>query len=144
MLTLIFFVIPTLIVISVLSIKWFGLLPKEINSVSITMPDLISVYLLHFALSGAYIMSYPAVEAVSPSLTILLVVKTAMPYGLTFDELSRCFDMRGLLNQRIQDLIDARLVVESNSWFRLTCRGDFIAQFFLYLRKLLGLPVGKG
>lgn len=48
---------------------------------SITSGGWAAAYLLHISLSSAYIMSYPAVEAVSPSLVIALMLGRAGPGG---------------------------------------------------------------
>lgn len=141
---LIFLVIPTAICAAGLGLDWFGLLPEEKGIIPITVFDWPLVFLLHFALAGAYILSYPAIQAVSPSLAILLVVESSAPQGLTYDELCSHFTAEDLLEARLLDLKDGRLAVESDGWFRLTWRGLLLVRFNRFLRALLGLPAVGG
>jgi hypothetical protein len=99
---------------------------------------------LHLVLSAAYIMSYPASQAVCPSLTILLIVGHAMPRGCTQGEIQRHFNNSFLLDTRFQDLVDAKLAKEVNGALTLTSRGIAITRFFIFYRRLLGLPIGDG
>ena len=144
-LSIIFIIVPTAISIVGFILLWFNLLPFDIaNIISISASGWLLVFLLHFSLSGAYILSYPAIQAVSPSLAILLIVRSYMPDGLAYTELRSHFTVEDLLEARINDLKDALLVTESDGYLRLAPRGFFLIRFTGFLRKLLGLSVGKG
>lgn len=143
-LALIFIVVPTVVGIIGLGLNWLELLPKGAGIIPISISDWPLVFLLHYALAGAYIMSYPAVQAVSPSLTMLLIVGSAAPRGLTYDELRSHFNSKELLQARLHDLKEGSLAVEVDGWFRLTWRGLLLIRFTGFLRSLLGLPQGKG
>lgn len=106
--------------------------------------ELAGACLLHFSLSAAYIMSYPAVEAVSPSLMITLIIGGSNGSGVTKEELVSTFDGRFLLEPRIKDLIDADMVTEVRGLHSLTRRGKRFVMPFIVLRRVLGLPVGGG
>jgi len=106
--------------------------------------DLFSVTLLYMSLTVAYIQTYPAVQALSPSLRILLLVGNAMPKGITEGEILGAFDPKQLLEDRIQDLLDARFVQESEGRLEITPRGSLLILPGALLRRILGLPVGKG
>lgn len=117
----------------------------KLSTVSVSGTDWMAVYMLHISLSLAYILSYPAVEAASPSLVILLMMDNSKEDGLVFNDLSNCFRDDMVLQPRIQDLINSGLIIESHDgYYRLTPRGITFVKCFILLRRLLGLPIGKG
>lgn len=89
-------------------------------------------------------MSYPASQAVCPSLTILLIVARAIPCGCTQEEIQGYFNNSMLLDTRFQDLIDAKLAKEVDGSLSLTTRGIIITRCFVFYRRLLGLQIGEG
>lgn len=111
---------------------------------TIQRPAILAVMLLYAALSCAYIQTYPAVEAVSPSLGILLLLGRAMPQGLTQEQILRRLDANQLFDDRIQDLVTAGLMKRSESLLEPTLFACAIVFVFLLFRKILGLPVGEG
>ena len=111
---------------------------------ALTGIELFAVALLHAALSFAYIQVYPASQAQSPSLKILLLVGKAMPAGLAGSEIQAQFKPAELLEERIQDLIDAGLVHEENGFLELTPSGRAMVFPFVVLRTALGLSAGAG
>ncbi len=126
----IFMVIPG--ILSVTALAW------------IPIPDLFAFLLLHFALSSAYIQSYPPAQAVSPSLEIMILVQHAMPKGLTGAEVAEHFDNDKLVHTRFNDLVNTRLVEEKDGVFTLTPPGSRLITFFVNYRKILGLEFKGG
>lgn len=106
--------------------------------------DLTAAGLLHAALSSAYIQVYPASQADSPSLRVLLLVGTSMPVGMTENEIQASFNEDALLESRIQDLVESGLVTESRGKLELSAEGRFLITPFILLRRMLGLEAGKG
>lgn len=143
-LVLIFIVLPPALTFGCWGVERLGLLPGADSILLLPITAWLGIYLLHFALSTAYILSYPAVEAVSPSLVILLMVGDSKSSGLPYDEMLRCFDNKELLHPRIKDLIEAGWVVESDGSFSVTFRGGVVLLFYTFLFRLLGIPRGKG
>ena len=140
----IFFALPGACILIAIVFRMSGM-PFYSVLRNVFMPaHLASGLFLHLSLSAAYIMSYPASQAVCPSLTILLIVGHAMPRGCTQEEIQRHFSNSFLLDTRFQDLNDAKLVKEVNSALTLTSRGIAITRFFVFYRRLLGLPMGDG
>lgn len=105
---------------------------------------LMAVALLHTALSCSYILIYPASQAASPSLKIMRLVDKAKPDGLTEEEIARQFESGELLEARIQDLIAAKMIHQKGDQLSLTPLGQAFVAPFVYLRQILGLPLGKG
>jgi hypothetical protein len=101
--------------------------------------DVAATLLLHWALSFAYIQSYPAVQAVAPSLEIAYAVRRSMPRGLSRDELLARLNTKALVQDRVEDLVADRLVRLENDRYVLTPASAILVRFFLGLRALLGL-----
>lgn len=139
---LIFILLPFAFVIAYIGLGQFGFLPD--NIIFFSTEDWLAIYLLNFALSLAYILSYPAIEAVSPSLAILLIVGDSNANGAAHDDLLHVFDDEVVLEPRIHDLIVAGLIVESDGYLSIAPRGAIFIRCFILLRQLLGLPIGKG
>lgn len=140
-LILIFILLPLIFVVGFMAFRWFAFPPDNIN---IMLIDWSAVYLLHFALACAYILGYPAVEAASPSITILLRIGASHASGLSYDDLLYYFYDELLLEPRIKDLIEAGLILESNNYLMITPRGAALIRSFMFLRHLLNLQKGKG
>jgi len=105
--------------------------------------NLFSILLLHLSVSSAYILTYPALEGLSPSLLCLLLIGKERT-GLTAKELRLRFDETILREQKMQDLLDSGLILESEGKVCVTERGKRFVRPFLLLRRLLGLPLGQG
>jgi hypothetical protein len=106
--------------------------------------ELIAIYLLHFALAMAYIASYPAVKALSPSLDIILLIAGAPGGRLAEASLVERFTGPTLIADRMADLREYRLIRETGGRIELTLLARTIVRFFAAYRWLLGLPAGKG
>lgn len=143
-LAMLFFGVPAVTALSVAGGVWLGLLPGIADLNHTSAGEWSAITLLYLALAQAYILSYPAVQASSPSLVILLKVGKSMPAGLTFDDLLCRFDNESVLAPRIQDLLESNLVKKSNGALTLTLNGVILARSFSFFRRLLGLPLGKG
>jgi len=103
-----------------------------------------SILFLYFSFVGAYILSYPAIQASCPSLLMLLIIGGSTSRGITYVELKSGFDSSALVETRLQDLIDSGFAVESNDYYTITKLGKLVLRPFMLLRKLLGLPMGRG
>lgn len=138
---LLFILLPLFAIIGYMGLEWLGFLQPVIP---FTPAEWLAIYLFHLAFSSAYILSYPAIEAVSPSLAILSMIGDSGPHGLLHGYLLHVFDDEIVLEPRIQDLIEAGLIVESDGYLRMAPRGIAFVKCFILLRQLLGLPIGKG
>ena len=138
---LLFILLPLFAIIGYMRLEWFGFLQPVIP---FTSTEWSAIYLFHFTLSFAYILSYPAIEAVSPSLAISLMVGDSNLHGVVHEDLMHIFDDEIVLEPRIQDLIEAGLIIKSDGYLMVTSRGIIFVKCFILLRRLLGLPIGKG
>ncbi|MBI5970585.1 MAG: hypothetical protein HY884_05475 [Deltaproteobacteria bacterium] len=141
----IFIVLPVIAASMLAALSRFAVfMPFDVGTWGIPLIEFTGAYLLHFSLSAAYIMSYPAVEAVSPSLMLALIIGGSNERGVSIEELISTFDGKFLLEPRIKDLKDAGMVSESKGLLSLTRRGKSFVTPFIVLRRALGLPIGGG
>ncbi len=136
----IFFILPLIIWLFYSVFAFMGVLPMGYG------PGLIegaAILLLHYSLSAAYIMTYPAVEALSPTLVIALFMGESST-ATAHEELIRLFPEESILTPRIMDLARAKLVRLDNETLSLTFRGRVLIQFFILFRAFIGLKPGRG
>jgi hypothetical protein len=101
-------------------------------------------FLWHFSLSSVYIASYPLFQAECPSLKIVLAVSSSMPRGMTGESIDKLFSQETLLQERLKDLANDRLIILKNDNYVISAKGRLLSVFFLAYRSLLGLPLGEG
>lgn len=106
--------------------------------------DLLGAMLLHLALASAYIQTYPAAQAASPSLQILLALGAHRADGLTPDELSARFTQSHLVGARVDDLLANGLLRRVEGGYALTGSATRLVRFFVAFRTLLGLSEKGG
>lgn len=93
-----------------------------------------------FALSAAYVMTFPAIQAQSP--TLLLIQEIKRRGGrVGEDDLGAIFNERLLLEERKKDLSRDGLVNADGSMGRF---GKALAVVFLLYRRMLGISGGTG
>lgn len=115
------------------------------GSFQLPLIDIAAISLLYVALSCAYIQIYPASQADSPSLRILLIVDQNKTRGLSEGEIKTFFTSKSLLDDRINDLLHSGLISKTNQQeFTLTKKGKILILPFIVLRNLIGLPKGNG
>ena len=100
-------------------------------------PAFVLAGVLHILFSAAYILSYPAIQAPSPSLKIIRDVAAAMPRGLDREDLLRILEGDKPLNFCVDNLIKERLVWLKGDKLELSLFGRLVSWFFRnYLRWL--------
>lgn len=104
--------------------------------------ELLAAGLLQLSFASAYILSYPAFEALSPSLVLVLLAGDRGEVAL--EELPDFFGDDCLLSPRIRELVEAGMVLESGGALSITRKGRLLAACFVLMRSILGLPKGGG
>jgi hypothetical protein len=97
---------------------------------------------LALQLAACYVMTYPAMQANSPTLEMAHQLSAAGPGGLTRDELYRLMPERSLVLDRVDDLVTGHLAVEHEDRLCCTASGVALAQVFTAWKAILG--EGKG
>lgn len=132
-----------------LAVVFFAVLPAPLGLLASFGPFHIdpagwfAVVLLHTALAAAYILSYPAVEAMSPTLVVALMVGRSAE-GVDREDIVRFFEECAVLEPRINDLLDSRFIARTGGGLTLTPAGRAVTAFFIAFRRVLGLPTGGG
>ena len=101
-------------------------------------------FIWHTALSLAYIMTYPPIQAGCPSLKIVLAVHRSGDEGLSREGISALFSEESMFDERFNNLVEDGLVSWQYDAWGITGAGRIIARFFLFYRRLLKLPLGEG
>lgn len=102
------------------------------------------VIILHYCLSLAYIASYPAAQAHSPSLDIMLKVSRSPNREISASELAATWGNRNVLIDRVDDLQTGGLIVRRGEVYYLTMPGRALLTMYRLYRQFLGVSFGKG
>jgi hypothetical protein len=95
-----------------------------------------------FSLTLAYLITYSAVEADSPSLLIVRKIFEAGSLGLSKESLEDELDNSVLIEPRVNDLIRDKMAEFHQGKYRLKMKGILLARLFTFYRNML--KVGKG
>lgn len=99
---------------------------------------------LYLALAAAYVQTYPAFQAISPSLKIVYHIGQSTT-GMRTGEIQQVFPKTSLVADRLDDLLAEGLVTaKSNGDYQLSGKGKTLAYAFKFYRKFLGLSEGEG
>jgi len=125
-----------------------GFLPSDTAFAAIRIPqnwpDFLHMILYVTSLILAYMITYSAIEADSPSLTLVLKISQAGEKGLGPDEIAQAFNDELLIKPRLNDLITDKMVYMSGNGYRLTGKGIFLAKLFAFHRRILLLQKKGG
>ena len=102
----------------------------------------LQIVVLYLSCTMAYVITYSAVEADSPSLVLVLAIFRAGPAGLGEQDLRALLSDDELVKPRVRDLLTDKMATLEGETYRLTDKGRFMTRLFLRQRQLLGL--GKG
>jgi len=108
-------------------------------------PGHVRAFVVAVSLSLAYIQTYPAAQARSPSLVILLAARRLAKHGCASrDDLAAAVRADMSLDVRFSDLDRERLLEPTAEGLRLTRTGRMLAFAFVMLRRALNLGQGAG
>ncbi len=104
-----------------------------------------SFFVLIIGLSVFFIQTFPAIQAKSPSIEIILFVSSMKNRNLVSkSDIENSISSKRLLDDRVEDLINDGLVKLVSGQLVLSLSGRILAGTFYYYRKLLCLEKGKG
>lgn len=107
-----------------------------------TVIDYWNFVLLYSAMALAYMITYSAVQADSPTMVILLKIEDAGPSGCSRDELFIDLDDSILIVPRLNDLLIGDLVRIEGGRYRITHQGSLLARTYIAYRALLKMEKG--
>jgi hypothetical protein len=98
--------------------------------------------MLYGAITLAYMITYSAVQADSPSMSILLLIDRAGGRGVTATELMSTLNDEVLVVPRLNDLLVGRLAILETGRYVVTPSGSFLARIYIAYRALLKMEKG--
>jgi len=110
---------------------------------SVSLAQAIHVAFIVLPVLGAYVISYSALEADSPTLVMMLLLDRAGPRGMEEAAFLAALDDDLLVIPRINDLVrDGMAGIDDKGRYRLRRKGLALVRFVGLHRKLLGREAG--
>lgn len=104
----------------------------------------VAAFVGYGALCGAYVLIYPAIYTLSPSLEILRYLR-GTPHGTAKSEqLPYSSETTSLVTDRVETMLDTGFVERDNGDLVLTGRGRKIGRIVDFYRRFLGLDQSTG
>lgn len=100
------------------------------------------VALFVLAVMGAYVITYTAVEADSPTLVMVMLIRAAGPEGLDRKVFAALLTDELLVLPRLRDMVRDGTAIMEGGRYRLTAKGRRFARIFGAYRRLLGGEMG--
>ena len=104
--------------------------------------DFLAFVLLYISLAFSYITTYSAIEVDSPSVTMILAIAKESHSGLDKEVFYSRMDNENLVVPRIKDLVKDKMISYENDKYRLTAKGLFLVNIFIWWRKFMNAPKG--
>ena len=104
--------------------------------------EYLHICLFFVSLLFAYMITYTALEADSPSLVIVTTIGSAGRGGLDKKRFEQLMSDDKLVVPRIEDLFLDKMAYMDGEKYRLTPKGVLMARIFVYYRKLIDAPKG--
>lgn len=101
------------------------------------MSGYFQIWLYFISLTLAYMITYSAIEADSPSLLIIKKISEAGASGLSKEILEREMDDNVLIKPRLKDLLIDRMAEQNEGKYRLRPKGFLVARVFIFYRNLI-------
>jgi len=131
LLKILFFVL----IIGTVFIKIFSIIPNNFL-------QYLHICIFFIFLVLAYVVTYSAVSADSPSLVIVMAIAKSGSKGLDKEELYNILNDNLLVKPRVKDLINSKMAYLDGNNYKLTTLGKRFVEIFIFYRKLLNLPKG--
>jgi hypothetical protein len=111
-------------------------------SAPVSVIEYLHVALFFMSLAFVYITSYPAWEADSPTVLIIMAIGKAGSDGLDKSVFQKLMKDNLLLKPRVKDLVKDNMVYMDGDRYRLTSKGALLARVFVFYRKLINASKG--
>lgn len=126
----------------------FGILPFPLIIASCFvfahgLAESILIFVGYYALAGIYVQTYPAIQAFSPSLRVILMIGHSS-HGLSMQEIESRLSKVNVNMERFEDLFRESFIKEERGMLMLLPKGKILARIFVSYRNFLGLPLGAG
>lgn len=108
----------------------------------VAIAEYFQIWLYFVSLTLAYMITYSAIEADSPSLLIIMKISDAGASGLAKEHLEREMDDSVLIEPRVKDLLIDKMAELYEGKYRLKMKGILMARLFTFYRNVM--RAGKG
>jgi hypothetical protein len=133
---------PTVLVVALVAFRLTTGTGRVLPIAPVSSFDYVNFIVLYAALAIAWVVTYPPIQADSPSMTIVLDVDRAGPLGRSRAELLEHLDDAALILPRLEDLVTLGLVDTRQGRYVLRPAGAKIARFNLAFRALMKMEKG--
>lgn len=144
--TLIYIFIFTLIIgfliSKIISLFIVSFIITGVDILHVTSMEVLHILVFVISLFMAYLITYSAIEADSPSFLMIMVISRAGGSGLNKKMLLEMMTDEVLVIPRIKDLLRDGLIYLEEEKHKITHKGLLLVQIFIFYRRLLNL--GKG
>lgn len=120
------------------SFEIFGASPPD------NLWEYLHICLLFVSLTLAYMITYSALEADSPSLVMVMAISNAGPEGLDKKRFGEMMSDETLVIPRVKDLLLDQMAYMDGDRYRLTPKGALMARMFILWRRLIKAPEEGG
>ncbi len=107
-----------------------------------TVREAVDFLLLYTAATLAYMVTYSAVQADSPSMMILLAIERAGAGGLKCEDLVAELGDHVVVVPRLEDLVIGGLAAVERARYVISIRGAMLARLYIAYRALLKMDKG--
>lgn len=116
--------------------------PEVDNLVPKGILEYLHICLIFVSLTLAYMITYSALEADSPTLVMVMTIAKAGSVGLDKEEFDKILNDDLLIKPRINDLVLDKMAYMERDRYKLTPKGMMMARLFIIYRRILN--AGKG
>lgn len=99
----------------------------------------IYIAFFYFAMALTYTLAYSAIEADSPSLTIVRIISESPGGRIRKDDLYGRLDFDRFLEARVRALLIDRMLLESGGRYTVTRKGYMAARIVVVYRRVMGV-----
>ncbi|WP_421999898.1 hypothetical protein [Reyranella sp.] len=121
----------------VAAVGFAALVASGIFSDDLPLPRLLMAILLFGSLGVVYLILFTALEADSPTLTIIGLISETGASGVHREALIRAMARHSYVQTRIDQMVADGMAVESASGLRLAAQGLWLSRLVLLYRQLL-------
>jgi hypothetical protein len=113
------------------------LVPKAIS-------DYLHIFLFFTSFTLAYLITYSALEADSPSLVLIMSIANAGTNGLPKEQFEQLVTDDVLILPRIRDLLRDKMISVEEGRYNLTSKGLVFVRIFIIYRQILKISQKGG
>lgn len=128
----------------------FGILwsMQHILAIEVFVPSSLSeyfhIFLFVLSFTLAYVITYSALEADSPSLVMIMSIAGSGSEGLPKKQFAQQMNDEILVVPRVRDLLRDNMIVIEDGKYKLTLKGLVFVRIFIFYRRMLKLSQKGG